>query len=114
MRPVHWCVKLFIVSSRPDTATKHLSDGVPDPVDVVDEITDAIEMLEIPESGRMDSGDLSRVLASFESQLIELNHALREDAQDNVRKLRRECEITEEEVHDLNSELSIVVRGETG
>lgn len=103
------------MSNRADTATKHeMSDGVPQTVDVVDEITDAIEVLEIPERGRMDSEDLGRVLASFESQLIELNQTLSGPACNGVRKLRAECEITEEEVHGLNTELGVVVKGETG
>ena len=102
------------VSNRADTAKRHLSDGVPRPVNELDEITDAIEVLKIPESGTMSADQVGRVLASFESQLMELNRELGGAASSNVRKLRRECERTEEEVHGLNSELSVVVKGESG
>jgi len=102
------------VSNRATTAKEHLSDGVPSVIDVAEEISTQIEMLEIPEGGKMDSNQLGRVLASFESQLMELNQMLRGPASSSVQKLKTECRRTEEEVHGLNSELNVVVKGEPG
>lgn len=102
------------MSDRASTAKEHLSDGVPSAIDVAEEITSQIEMLEIPEGGSLDPGQLGQVLASFESQLMELNQTLRGSASSDVQKLRIECRRTEEEVHGLNSELNVVVKGESG
>jgi hypothetical protein len=102
------------VSTRADTAEQHLSDGVPSAIDVVEEVSTQIEMLEIPEGARMDPDELGQVLASFESQLMELNQKLRGSASSDVQKLRLECKRTEDEVHGLNSELNVVVKGESG
>lgn len=101
------------MASRPSTAEDHLMDGVPVAVDELDEITGRIEVLESERSEKMSPNDVGRVLASFESQLMELNIALSSTAKAGVRKLSRECRETEEEVHDLNLELKIAVR-ETG
>jgi len=101
------------MASRPDTADNHLSDGIPVSVEDIDEITDRIDMLESKKSETLGSHELGQVLASFESQLMELNRALSKEASVVVRRLSEECEKTEEEVHDLNSELRIAV-GEPG
>lgn len=98
------------MASRPSTAEDHLSDGVPVSVDEIDEITGRIEVLESERSEKISSDDVGRVLASFESQLMELNKALSGTASTSLRKA---CEETEEEVHGLNQELKIAV-GETG
>jgi len=101
------------MASRPGTADDDFMDGVPVAINEIDEITNRIDILESSKSETLGSQDLGRVLASFESQLMELNRALSRTASVGVRTLKRECEKTEEEVHGLNSELRIAV-GESG
>lgn len=101
------------MASRPSTAEDHLMDGVPVAIDEMDEITGRINVLESDRSEKISPDDVGRVLASFESQLMELNRALSSTAKAGVRKLSKECKETEEEVHGLNLELKIAV-GETG
>ena len=98
------------MASRPDTAEDHLTDGVPIAIDELDEITGRISVLESERSEKIGPDDVGRVLASFESQLMELNKALSGTVSTS---LREECEQTEEDIHGLNQELKIAV-GETG
>ena len=101
------------MASRPGTADDDFMDGVPIVIDDIDEITGRIDILESSKSEILGPQDLGRVLASFESQLMELNRALVSTASVGVRALKKECKKTEEEVHGLNSELRIAV-GESG
>jgi len=97
------------MAHRPGTVT----DGVPIAIDELDEITGRINVLESDRSEKIGPDEVGRVLASFESQLMELNRALSSTAKAGVRKLSRECKETEEDVHGLNLELEIAAR-ETG
>ena len=85
-------------------------DGIPVAIDELDEITGRIKVLESERSEKIGPDDVGRVLASFESQLMELNKALSGTV---GASLREECEQTEEDIHGLNQELKIAV-GETG
>lgn len=100
--------------NRAVTAAEYLLDGVPSRVDETEEISSRIERIKVPDSEGISPEGLGRVLASFESQLMELNQTLRQSVNSNVRRLKAECEKTEEEVRGLNSELNVVVRREAG
>ena len=86
----------------------------------IDEVTDQIELLAArpPEpSVPMSQQDLSMLLATFEANLGKLNQSLTKESRANrvtVKNFSTECEKTKESVADLNTELSLVVRRETG
>lgn len=87
------------------------SDAVP--LEEIVEITDRIDMMEIPESTTRSEEDLGDILASFEGQLLELNKALRESTSGKVGTLSKECQLTRRAVAGLNSDLNVVIKGDS-
>jgi hypothetical protein len=96
------------MSSRSDSE----SDAIPR--SEIDEITDRILLIEASDPPPVSDADLSKVLASFEEQLLELNRALKGAASGRIEALRKECSLTRRAVNGLNSELDGVVKGHTG
>jgi chromosome segregation and condensation protein ScpB len=92
--------------------SKSESDAVPN--EEIDEITDRIELMELALAPPVSAADLSKVLASFEEQLLELNQALKNEASGRIVALRKECNLTRRAVEGLNLELDDVVKGHTG
>jgi hypothetical protein len=91
------------------------SDAVPRAIhqDEIEELTDRIHMLDVSESTPRSEEDLGDVLASFEGQLLELNKALRESTDGKIGTLHQECQLTRRAVVGLNSELDVVIKGDS-
>lgn len=88
------------------------SDAIPE--SEIEEITDRIDLMELTKPASMSDEDLSRVLASFEEQLLELNEALQSETGGKIVAFRKECSLTHRAVKGLNSELDVVVKGQAG
>jgi len=98
-------------SEADDTSRASSSNGVPQ--GEIEELTDRIHMLEIPDSQPRSEEDLGDILASFEGQLIELNKALRESTDGKIDTLEEECRLTRRAVVGLNSDLNVVIKGDS-
>jgi len=95
------------MSNRPTTD----SDASAVPRGEIEEITDRIDLLELPPPKEISGEELNVVMASFEEQLLELNQTLRGATGGRITSLRTECKKTEEVVEGLNSAIDGRLKG---
>jgi len=93
------------MSNRPDT-----EPGLGIPQEVIEEITDRIEMLRHDKPPLTDD-EVAAALLGFETQLLELNSALRESTNGNIETCKEECAATKEAVAELNLEINVAAKG---